>query len=332
MIRNSLLAFLILTITTNLDAQRLKVSQNGRFLVTEAGKPFFWQADTAWELLHRCNREEVDMYLKKRAEQGFNVVQTVALAELDGLNTPNAYGETPLIGNDPLTPNPEYFEQVDYVIKKARELGIYIALLPTWGDKVFKDNWGLGPIIFNLENAKAYGKWIGNRYRDYDNVIWIMGGDRNPRENTDDVKIWRQMAEGVVEGVGGDQNALMSFHPQPKDGGGSSTWFQEDTWLDFNMHQTGHCANQGTYKHIAHDYGLKPVKPVLDGEPLYEDHPNCFTAKELGYSVPEDIRRIMYWNVFAGACGQTYGCHDVWQMYALDKEGTNSPQIGRAHV
>src|SRR5680860_370285 len=116
MIRTALLVFFILNISANIDAQRLKVSQNGRFLVTEAGEPFFWQADTAWELFHRCNREEVDMYLKKRAEQGFNVIQAVALAELDGLNSPNAYGETPLINNNPLTPNPKYFEQVDYVI------------------------------------------------------------------------------------------------------------------------------------------------------------------------------------------------------------------------
>jgi hypothetical protein len=117
----------------------------------------------------------------------------------------------------------------------------------------------------------------------------------------------------------------MSFHPQPKDDGGSSTWFHQQEWLDFNMHQTGHCPNQGTYLHISHDYQLYPVKPVLDGEPLYEDHPNCFNAKELGYSVADDIRRIMYWNVFAGACGQTYGCHDVWQMYQLDKMPINGP-------
>ena len=63
----------------------------------------------------------------------------------------------------------------------------------------------------------------------------------------------------------------------------------------------------------------------MDGEPLYEDHPNCFNAKELGYSVADDITRIMYWNVFAGAFGQTYGCHDVWQMNTVDKDGINGP-------
>ncbi|CAN0601785.1 unnamed protein product, partial [Ectocarpus sp. 12 AP-2014] len=132
-------------------------------------------------------------------------------------------------------------------------------------------------------------------------------------------------AEGIAEAAGGYENTLMTYHPQPDKAGGSARWFHEEPWLDFNMHQTGHCANQPTYQLIKKDYDLKLVKPVLDGEPLYEEHPNCFNAKELGYSAADDIRRIMYWNVFAGAFGQTYGCHDVWQMYTLDKEGINGP-------
>lgn len=307
------------------QAQRLKVSDNQRFLVTEDGQPFFWMADTAWELFHRCDREEADFYLEKRASQGFNVIQAVALAEIDGLNDPNPYGQTPLFDNNPATPNAKYFEHVDYVISKADELGLYIALLPTWGDKLFKNNWGVGPEVLNTNNAFAYGKWIGDRYKDRDNIIWVVGGDRNPREGTNDVAVWQAMAKGIAEAVGGNENALMTFHPQPKKEGGSSTWFHEDEWLDFNMHQTGHCANQGTYEHIIHDYNLTPTKPVLDGEPLYEAHPNCFNVKDLGYSSARDIRRIMYWNVFAGAFGQSYGCHSVWQMYLVDREPINQP-------
>ena len=293
--------------------------------MTTEGEPFFWTADTAWELFHRCTREEADMYLKKRASQGFNVIQAVALAELDGLNTPNPYGEVPLINNDPLKPNEKYFEHVDYIIDSADEKGLFIALLPTWGDKLFKESWGVGPEVFTTKNAYEFGEWIGDRYKDRDNIIWIVGGDRNPRSNSSDIDVWNQMAEGICAGVGGYDNALMSFHPQPKEKGGSSTWFHNEKWLDFNMHQTGHCANRGTYENISNDYNLEPIKPVVDGEPLYEDHPNCFNAKELGYSVADDIRRIMYWNVFAGALGQSYGCHDVWQMYKPDEEPVNQP-------
>ncbi len=308
-----------------LNAQQLFVHENGHSVITKDGKPFFWLADTAWELFHRCDREEAEMYLKKRASQGFNVIQAVALAELDGLKTPNPYGEIPLVDSNPLQPNEKYFEHVDYIIKKADELGLYIALLPTWGDKLYKETWGVGPEIFTVENARYYGKWIGKRYRNDDNIIWIVGGDRNPRKKSTDVEVWNEMAEGIAEGCGGYDKTFMSFHPQPNSDGGSSTWFHQKDWLDFNMHQTGHCPNQGTYDLITNDYNRLPIKPVVDGEPLYEDHPNCFNAKELGYSIPQDIRRIMYWNVFAGAFGQSYGCHDVWQMYSLDKTPINQP-------
>ncbi|MEM6345408.1 MAG: DUF4038 domain-containing protein [Bacteroidota bacterium] len=51
------------------ELQGLKVSDNGRFLIKEDGTPFFYMADTAWELFHRCNREQADMYLQKRASR-----------------------------------------------------------------------------------------------------------------------------------------------------------------------------------------------------------------------------------------------------------------------
>ncbi|WP_114748038.1 glycoside hydrolase family 140 protein [Pleomorphovibrio marinus] len=307
----------------NAQLPRLKVSDNQRFLIQENEDPFFWLADTAWELIHRCDREEVIYYLDKRAEQGFNVVQAVALAEIDGLNTPSSMGERPLVNNDPSHPNEAYFQHVDFVLEEAAKRNIYVALLPTWGDKVFTSTWGKGPEVFDEKNAKSFGEYLGNRYKDQTNLIWVIGGDRNPRE--EDIPIWSSMAEGVLLGVGAEENALMTFHPQPAKPGGSSNWFHKEDWLDFNMHQTGHCPNQPTYKLIKHDYELSPTKPTLDGEPLYEDHPNCFNAKELGHSIPEDIRRIMYWNVFAGAFGQTYGCHAVWQMYTNDREPINAP-------
>src|SRR5688572_14224689 len=72
---------------------QLKVSENQRYLVTADGKPFFYLADTAWELFHRLNRAEADLYLRNRAAKGFTVIQAVVLGELDGLKVPNAYGE-----------------------------------------------------------------------------------------------------------------------------------------------------------------------------------------------------------------------------------------------
>lgn len=254
----------------------LRVSDNGRFLVYQDGTPFFYLGDTAWELFHRLNRGEAYLYLKDRAGKGFTVIQAVVLAEHNGLEEPNAYGELPLTDNDPAKPNEAYFKHVDFVIEKAAELNLHIALLPTWGDKVFKNKWGVGPEIFNPENAYKYGRFIGNRYKHNRNIIWVIGGDRNPREDSDDVEIWRAMARGIVETVGGNDKALMTFHPQTA----SSTWFHEDEWLDFNMLQTSHCADTKVWEKISHDYNLKPVKPTMDGEPMYEEIPVCFDLEK----------------------------------------------------
>jgi Protein of unknown function (DUF4038)/Putative collagen-binding domain of a collagenase len=303
----------------------LAIHPGNKYLMTSAGEPFFWMADTAWELFHRCDAEETAFYLDKRKSQGFNVIQAVVLSELDGINEPNANGDKPFLSLEKWEYNEAYFSHVDKVIQMALERGIYIALLPTWGDKLFKDSWGMGPEIFTTKTAYSYGKWIGNRYKDQPNVIWVLGGDRNPRENSEDVKVWNEMARGIEESQNPDNRQLITFHPQPTSPGGSSNWFHREKWLNFNMHQTGHCPDQPTYKKISHDLSLSPAKPTIDGEPMYEEHPKCFNAKEFGYSEATDIRKIMYWNVFAGAAGQTYGCHAVWQMYDLDKTPVNSP-------
>lgn len=323
--RLSTFSFCLLIVTTSLA--QLRVSENKRFLVTAEGKPFFWLGDTAWELFHRLTREEAEKYLKNRADKGFTVIQAVVLAEMDGLHDPNAYGEIPLENDDPTKPKEAYFQHVDFIINKAAELGLYIGLLPTWGDKVVKNRWGMGPEIFNTENAKIYGKWIGNRYKTKKNIIWIMGGDRTPDEKG--MAIWRAMAAGVVEGVGGQNKALMTFHPQPNglEEGGSSKYFHNDEWLDFNMFQTGHCRENNIWDRIQVVYNRNPVKPVVDGETLYEDHPVCFNATDLGISSAYDIRKHAYLDVFAGAFGHTYGCHDVWQMYAPHRTPVNGPHF-----
>jgi Protein of unknown function (DUF4038)/Putative collagen-binding domain of a collagenase len=300
---------------------RLKVSDNARFLVTADGRPFFWLGDTAWELFHRLDREEAERYLSNRAARRFTVIQAVALAELDGLNEPNAYGERPLVDNDPARPNERYFAHVDWIVARANALGLYIGLLPTWGDK-WNKKWGVGPEIFTVENAAAYGEWLGRRYRDA-GIIWIVGGDR-PVETEAQKAIVRAMALGLRTGDGGAH--LITFHPTG--GQSSSTPYHDEAWLDLNMRQNGHTAEfTGRYDQTRADYDRTPVKPVLDGEPIYEDHPVSFDAKKFGHSIAGDVRRPLYWDLFTGAFGHTYGHHSVWQMWQPGRTPVNNPLL-----
>ena len=284
----------------------LRVSQNRRFLVYEDGRPFFYLSDTAWELFHRLNREEADLYLQDRARKGFTVIQAVVLAEFSGLTEPNAYGDLPLENNDPTKIKEAYFTHVNWVVERAAQLGLHIGMLPTWGDK-WNKKWGQGPEIFTPENARIYGEMMGGLFGDQP-IIWILGGDR-PIENDRHREIIRAMARGLKAGDRGRN--LMTYHPMG--GRSSAEWLHDEPWLDFNMRQTGHDYNRASYSAIAQDYARSPVKPVLDGEPSYEDHPAGF-KKENGYLTDYDVRKEFYWAVLAGACGHTYGCHDIWQF------------------
>ncbi len=303
---------------------QFSVSPNGHYLLRD-GKDFFWLGDTGWELFHRLNREQADLYLETRSKQGFSVIQAVVLAEFDGLHEPNAYGDLPLINDDPTRPNENYFKQVDYIIDRAAQKGLVMGLLPTWGDKVRMDSWGKGPVIFNPDNAYHYGQWIASRYKNRKNIIWILGGDRNP-ESENELKIWRSMAAGILDGSGGKGHALITYHPQPNEQG-SAQYFFSDEWFSFNMFQNGHCRNTPVYQKIYASWQRLPAKPVLDGEPIYEDHPVCFNVKELGTSNAYDVRQYAWLDLFSGAFGHTYGCHDIWQFYSADREAVNGPHV-----
>lgn len=302
----------------------VQVHASKRHLQNDDGSPFFWLGDTAWELFHRLTRPEIVDYLSVRHQQGFNVVQAVALAELDGLRTPNREGQLPFRDMDPTKPNEPYWDLVDYAFRVAEQESIHIGLLPTWGDKINK-MWGVGPEIFNPANAHSYGEFLGKRYGKRKNLIWIMGGDRPLEPNH--VAIIRAMAEGIraTESF----RHLMTLHTS---GGASSSKFvHKEDWLDMNMIQTSHFwfDNRGD-RLIQEDLALEPKKPTLDGEPNYENHrPFKATGEFKDMNIPPftayHVRRAAYQSVFAGGCGVTYGCHAVWQFAQPDLPPVNSP-------
>ncbi|MBW3467172.1 DUF4038 domain-containing protein [Arthrospiribacter ruber] len=162
-----ILFFLLTGASCCLQAQvngPIRISDNGRFFTHPDGTPFFWMADTAWELFHRTDIREAEFYLEKRSRQGFNVIKAVALAEIDGLRTPSTNGDLPFVSLESLEFNEPYWKYVDEVMDLAESFGLHIALLPTWGDKLYKDSWGEGPEIFNKDSAFSFGEKLGKRY------------------------------------------------------------------------------------------------------------------------------------------------------------------------
>lgn len=329
------LGFLI-CFCSNLSAQslfnhgRLQITKDGHFLEFQDGTPFFWLGDTGWELFHRLDLNEIKQYLNNRSSKGFNVIQAVALAEFDGLRKPNQYGELPLQNLDPKKPNEKYFKVIDSTIHMARQRNMFVGLLPTWGDKVTK-MWGEGPVIFDSSNAYNYGKWIGNRYKNDLNIIWILGGDRPAVIDAEDWRpIWRAMAKGIIDGT--NHQCIITYHPS---GGDNSTsqWIHNEPWLNINMFQSGHGGGHDVacWELTKRDFTYTPTKPTLDAEPNYEDHPVNPWPKwntDSGYYRAYDVRKQCYRSVFAGACGVTYGHHAVWQFMNAKEEAINYPDRG----
>lgn len=300
---------------------QLAVSPNGRYLVDQMGAPFFYLADTAWTLFKRLDRDEVDRYLLDRAAKGFTVIQAYLLR---GLDVPNRGGHVPLVDRDPTRLNEGFFGNVDAIVDRANDLGLVIGLVATMGEHVKHRGStserfaGRNEQIFDAVTARAYGELVGARYRDRA-VIWLLGGDRAP--SAPDIDVWDAMAGGLK--AGSQERHLVSYHSSG--GRSSSEHFHAAPWLDFNTVQSRHGSADPNYRLIEVDYGLSPVKPSLDMESRYEDHPDgtvhdlhrVFAGEEEA-TVRIDafqVREAAHWAVFAGAAGHGYGHNSIWQMH-----------------
>ena len=299
---------------------RIQVSSNGRFLVTEDGKPFFWLADTGWWMTGIVPAD-VDFYLAKRAEQRFNVIQFHC-----GRLVNDYAGRLPFHGHDALAPDEEYWRNVDSIVAQAEDRGIYVALVPLWGEEYGR--------LFGTDAEKAgqFGRWIGARYAACTNVVWIASGEHDSINgfrlpiSAGQKAVLTAAARGIREATSGRQ--LITVHPGAART--SSGDFHSESWLDFNMLQSGHQMDSAAYglaeNHtlISHDYGLTPVKPVLDGEPIYEDTPDAIWIQrdvDKPRAGAAAVRRKAYWSVFSGACGHTYGNNNVYGFFVPPSAG-----------
>lgn len=334
------LLFVLLLVSCNKVPENqhpISVSENGHFLL-KGNAPFFWLADTAWELFHRLNREEAEKYLQTRSNQGFNAFQAVILPELEAFTLPNAYGDFPLLDEDISKPNVtdgndlsdqeqyDYFDHVEWILKKAGEYKMVAGLLPCWGEYVTPRK--RERTISTTEQGYNYGWFIGNRYKSYNkNIVWILGGDRLPDEAENGVDVWRSMAEGIADAVNGVNefnnkanyaSTCMSYHCYAS----SSKWFHNDDWIDFHTWGSYHEKkdNPRAYTEAGKDWNLKNPKPTLNSEPAYEQIPVNYDWANAGngYFDDFDVRQHAYWSVFSGTCGHTYGAHPVWQMSKTD--------------
>jgi hypothetical protein len=304
------------------DHGPLQVSSNNRYLEHADGTPFLWIGDTAWELFYRLRSSapdghDIEEYFQDRKKKGFTVIQSVLVDELDYRRGRGCAenGRTPFVDMDPGKRNEAYWQWVDHVVERAAAHGLYMCMLPCWG------NWVGGQEtdrpIFNTDNAFEYGRFLGERYMNKPNIIWMLGGDRSVDENRK--AIWNSMAKGIRGKIG--TNHLMTFHPA---GGRSSALdFHDESWLDFNNYQSGHVKDAVLSWNLAiAGWDKTPPKPIMNSEPGYEGIVenfwiSCDNTRHTDY----DARKDAYRSLLAGGFGHTYGHCSIWQMM---RPGDNS--------
>jgi hypothetical protein len=275
---------------------QLSVSANHRYLVDQNHVPYFLQGDAAWSLIVGLNDTEVEQYLRNRKDKGFNAVNVELIEHRFCMKPPlNEAGDAPFTTpGDFSTPNEKYFAHADWVIRKAAENGIYVLLYPIFlGAKGTDEGWVEEALANGPEKCLDYGRYLGKRYKDFDNIIWLMGGDRHPGPALEEVDM---VALGIKEY---DQRHLFSAHCDSDHSAVDD--FSGGRWLDINTTYTYGIV----HAKLLQDYNRAPAMPFVLIESSYEGEHNASEVQ---------IRRQAYWAVLCDSFGHFFGNNPVWHF------------------
>jgi hypothetical protein len=293
--RISLLVALILLsslVAGAADLYPVTVGADHRHLVDQSGTPFLVQGDAAWSLISGLTKEEAETYLKDRRSKGFNSV-IVNLIEHKFRGPVNRYGEAPFtVAGDFSTPNEKYFAHADWVIRKAAENGIQVFLAPIYlGYIGTEEGWVTEALANGAEKSRDWGRYVGKRYASFNNIVWLIGGDRNPETAREDV-------DAVVAGIKEfDQRHIFSAHCHPENS--AVDQYGQEGWVDLNTTYTYNIV----HAMLLRDYQRTPAKPFVLIESSYEGEHNASAVQ---------IRRQAYWAILSGATGQFMGNRPIW--------------------
>ncbi|MEW6329951.1 MAG: glycoside hydrolase family 140 protein [Pseudomonadota bacterium] len=279
----------------------LKLSSSGQYLVDQANRPFFMNGDTAWSLISQLSRAEADIYLSDRAKKGFNLVLVNLIEHKFSDNAPaNHAGHAPFAGAGNFNaPTEEYFAHADWVIRKAAEKGIVVLLAPIYlGYDCGDQGWCAAVKSSSPATMRNYGRYVGKRYRNFPNIIWLIGGDANPVAHGVAAKL-REFVAGLREA---DTVHLITAH-NARNLAAMDIW-TTDSWLDINNIYTSGNEHQAALT----QYHRSGAKPFFLLESNYENQPGITQL---------NLRQQAYWSVLSGGTvGHIFGNCPMWHFDA----------------
>ena len=196
------------------------------------------------------------------------------------------------------TPNPAYFQRIAGVVDAAARAGIVVLL-----DPIETGGW-LGVLRQNGHAAaRAYGRFLGLRFRKYPNIVWFNGNDFQTWQNPTDDALVRDVAEGIRSV---DRQHIQTVELNfPRSGSLDDEHWREIIKLDAAY------TYFSTYAEVQREYDRTSHMPVFMVEASYEFEQNGPTVSK---GTPSTLRRQEYWSALSGAAGQLYGNHYTWQF------------------
>jgi hypothetical protein len=209
----------------------IAISDDRRYFVDAKGAPFLLHGDAPWSLITGLTESEAEVYLEDRRQKGFNAI-LVNLIEHKFNGPANRAGQEPFpVRGDFGVMNQDYFGHADRVIRKAGEKGVLVILAPCYlGAAGTDEGWYEEVLANGVEKTAAYVRTVVQRYARYDNVVWMLVGDRNPGRALPHVEA---MAAAVKEV---DARHLVSAHMAPERS--TRDVFPRSEWVAFNLAYT----------------------------------------------------------------------------------------------
>ncbi|MGA2237922.1 MAG: DUF4038 domain-containing protein [Candidatus Bathyarchaeia archaeon] len=273
------------------------MSENRRHVIDCNGAPFMIHGDTAWSLITGITKDEIELYLTDRARKGFNSI-IVNLIEHKFNGPATREGLLPFADpNDFTTTNDAYFDHAEWVVAKARGCGIQVFLAPMYlgyPRNPDDEGWYHEALTNGVDKCREYGRYVCRRFDKYDNIVWMMGGDRNPGASLDHVNA---VAAGIRECA--DTDHLFTAHTLPEHS--PAIEYAKDSWLTLNSTYTYAIVHRKLYE----DYKFEPTMPFCLIESTYEGEHNASDVQ---------IRRQAYWAMLSGACGDFFGNYPIWEF------------------
>lgn len=273
----------------------LSVDRSNRFLEDAAGRPFLIHGDAAWSLIAGLTRVKTELYLKDRQARGFNTLLVSLIEHRFSSNPPaNAYGQRPFATQSNFAmPNEAYFAHADWVIRKAGELGFLVLLAPAYaGFEGGEQGWYREMVASGADKLREYGRYLGKRYRDFENVLWVNAVDYNPP----DKDLIRAIAEGISEF---EPHALQTAQGAPESA--ALDYWAGERWLRVNSiytYRPVHAAALAQRRRVER-------MPFFLIESAYEN--------EHG-TTEQRLRAQAYHALLSGAAGQIFGNNPIWHF------------------